>query len=71
MVGWLIAVVGLMVLGLQNSVAALSGTNAVTLLESNVENASTVSWTVAIGILAALVCLSVFMKVGRRAGIRA
>jgi len=48
----------------------MSGTNAVTLLGDNIENATGVSWPLAIGIIGALIALSVFMKVGKKAGIR-
>lgn len=53
------------------AMAQISGTNAVALLEDNVTNATTVAWPIVIGIIGALVALSVFMKVGRKGGVRA
>lgn len=59
-------------LGLPAVVAAqVSGTNAVTVLADNVNNATNVAWPIVIGIMGALVCLGVFMKFGRRVGARA
>lgn len=52
-------------------VAQVSGTNAVTVLDDNITNASTTAWPLVIGIITALVALGVFMKIGRRAGARA
>jgi len=51
--------------------AQLSGSNAVAVLEDNVSNATGVSWPLVVGIITALVALAVFMKIGRRAGIKA
>lgn len=51
--------------------AQISGTNAVTALSDNVTNATNVSWPLVIAIITALIALSVFMKVGKRGGIRA
>jgi len=51
--------------------AFLDGTNAVGLIEDNVNNAGNVIWPLVIGIIGALVALSVVFKVGRKGGIRA
>lgn len=49
----------------------MSGTNAVTTLAANVENATNVAWPLVIVIITGLVALGVFMKIGKRAGARA
>jgi len=49
----------------------MSGTNAVALLSDNIENATGTSWPLTIAVIGALIALSVFLKVGKRAGIRA
>lgn len=53
------------------SQAEVSGTNAVTLIADNVENAQDTMWPITIGLIGALVVLGVLFKVGRRAGVRA
>lgn len=64
------AVLGLL-LGTLASQAAVSGTNAVTLMADNITNASDTAWPIVIGIILGLGALGVFMKFGRRAGFRA
>jgi Phage major coat protein, Gp8 len=49
----------------------MSGTNAVNLLGDNVENATNVAWPLVIVIITGLIALSVFLKVGKRGGVRA
>lgn len=65
---WLVG--SLMVL-VAHAALALDGTNAVSILSDNVNNASGTVWPIVIGIIGALVTISVFMKVGRKAGVRA
>jgi len=48
----------------------MSGTNAVNLLADNIDNATGVSWPITIGIIGALIAIGVFLKVGRKAGVR-
>jgi len=50
---------------------AMNGTNAVTLLSDNIENARDVVWPIVITIVIGLVALNVFMKIGKKAGARA
>lgn len=51
--------------------AQISGTNAVSMLEDNVTNTTATVWPLVIGIITALVALSVFLRVGRKGGIKA
>lgn len=62
---------GLVALFVAQMAFALDGTNAVSLLSDNVNNATGTIWPIVIGILGALVTISVFMKVGRKGGVRA
>jgi len=48
----------------------MSGTNAVSLLADNIENATGTSWPLTIGVIGCLLALGVFFKVGKRAGFR-
>lgn len=52
------------------ALATLSGTNAVTLMSANVENASETAWPIVLGCILVLGTLGVFLKFGRRAGFR-
>jgi len=52
------------------AMAQVNGTNAVDLLADNLNNASSITWPIVVGIIAALGCLGVFLKFGRRAGFR-
>jgi len=61
----------LLVASAPSASAFLDGTNAVSLIEDNVTNASNVIWPLVIGIVGALVALAVVFKVGKRGGIRA
>lgn len=49
----------------------MSGTNAVTTLADNVTNATNTAWPLVIVIITGLIALSVFLKIGRRGGVRA
>jgi len=49
----------------------MSGTNAVSVLSDNIENARDVVWPIVITIIVGLVALNVFMKIGKKAGARA
>lgn len=49
----------------------VSGTNAVSVLSDNIEHARDIAWPLVITIIVGLVALSVFMKIGKRAGARA
>jgi len=49
----------------------MSGTNAVTVLGDNIENATNVAWPLVIVIITGLVALGVFSKIGKRVGARA
>jgi len=49
---------------------AMSGTNAVNLLDDNINNAINVAWPIVITVVIGLAALSVFLKIGRKAGAR-
>jgi len=67
---FLVVALAILLGSMANSHAFLDGTNAVSMIEDNVTNASNVIWPLVIGIIAALVALSVVFKVGRKGGIR-
>lgn len=45
-------------------------TNAVTTLSNGVNHVTGTTWPIVIGIVGALIALSVFLKVGRKGGVR-
>jgi len=61
----------LLAMGSVSALAQVTGTNAVTVIEANVDNAVTTMWPWVVGLLCIGVVLSVVFKVGRKAGIRA
>lgn len=67
---WLAAAFAVL-LSPMGALATLSGTNAVTLMSANVENASETAWPIVLGCILVLGTLGVFLKFGRRAGFRA
>jgi len=70
-IGMALLVLAVLALTAPHASAFLDGTNAVGLIEDNVNNAGNVIWPLVIGIIGALVALSVVFKVGRKGGIRA
>jgi len=67
----LLLALSLLALGAGSVMAQVTGTNAVTVLESNVDNAVTTMWPWVIGLLCVGVVISVMLRLGRKAGIRA
>jgi len=49
----------------------MNGTNAVSMIGDNVENVQNVIWPLVVGIIGALVALTVVFKIGKRGGIKA
>jgi len=47
-----------------------NATNAVTALSGAAEHSASVVWPIAIGMIGALVALSVFLRIGRKGGIK-
>lgn len=57
---------GTMLLSGLSALAQVSGTNAVNVLEDNVNNAANVGWTAFIMIAGALLAVAIFMKFVKR-----
>lgn len=67
----LVAFLSVMFASILTGLCQMSGTNAVSVLGDNIENARDTVWPIVITIVVGLVALNVFMKIGKKAGARA